>query len=75
MLNPIDSFFQYYVKRTFNVLYFFSKKNALHNGNRQMLLFIMFFLPSQSVKSLFTPVYRIFYRIAHWCFLKCLYLF
>ncbi len=41
MLNPIDSFFQYYVKRMFNVLYFLSKKNALPNADGQILFFIM----------------------------------
>lgn len=33
MLNPIDSFFQYFVKRTFSICCFFSKKNALHKDN------------------------------------------
>ncbi len=42
MLNAIDSFFQYYVKQLFNVLRLFSKKNALHSVNFQMLFFIMF---------------------------------
>lgn len=41
MLNPIDSFFQYFVKRVFSML-FLSKKNALHNVNWRMLFYIMF---------------------------------
>lgn len=42
MLNPIDSFFQYFVKRTFSICCFFSKKNALHKDKGQMLFYIMF---------------------------------
>lgn len=75
MLNPIDSFFQYCAKRVFNVLYFFSKKNALHHLILQMLFFIMLFECINSVRCLSTLVYSIFCIKVHWCFLKYLYLF
>jgi hypothetical protein len=41
MLNPIDSFFQYFVKHVFSIRCFFSKKDALDSMNLQMLFFIM----------------------------------
>ncbi|GEM_PF-5160040 len=66
MLNPIDSFFQYYVKRMFNVLYFLSKKNALPNADGQILFFIM----SVSFLNLFTQANSISYKKARLYFLK-----